>query len=318
MEKIHGKLSPKKTLIIKPNINDFEKYFSKNMQRDNVDVFDYLKPFIIYENKYINMVFKVIRRLDLFIPIYEKFFGDWWKNMPYYERVIVFDYFATPQMMRRIKKRYPNVDLILWAWNTAPENIEEFKKYCTVYCFDHASCEKWGLNYNTQFYFETKEDKWKQEKKSVYFIGADKGRYDNLCKVATVLENNGISYKFEILSSNNIQNENDTITILQKPKDYEYIIQQIKKSACILEIVKDGQDGISLRALEALFFRKKLITNDTKIREYDFYKKKNIFILGVDQIEELNVFINEPYEEVPNDIKKEYTYEMWLNRMHTK
>ena len=44
------------------------------------------------------------------------------------------------------------------------------------------------------------------------------------------------------------------------------------------EIVQPGQGGLTIRTLEALFYNKKLITNNESITEYDFYNADNIFI----------------------------------------
>lgn len=147
MENKNGKLamSDNKTLIIKSSANDFERYYSHRMSGNGNEVKEYLKPHISADNMIWKFVLKIIRRLDAVVPIYTTLFGDWWKSISQYDRIIVFDYNATPQMMRRIRKSRPDVELLLWVWNTAPDNIEDFKKYSKIYCFDSSSCEKWNL-----------------------------------------------------------------------------------------------------------------------------------------------------------------------------
>lgn len=320
MENKYGKIRGKKTLIIKPSINDFEKYYSDKMKKLDVDVYDYLKPTINYENTHIKILFKIIRRIDKYLPIYSLFFDKWWKQIYTYDRIIVFDYFANPQILRRIKIKHKEVDLILWLWNTAPNNIEELKKYATVFCFDHVSCEKWKLRYNTQFYFSIPEKKYSvkvNDPIDIYFIGADKGRLKQLLSLSSEFENMGLKYKFEILSDSK-ESYNNSIVILKEPESYQKIIDNIGNAKCILEIVKEGQDGITLRALEALFFGKKLITNDKKIVDYNFYDKNNIFILNVDDTKHLFEFLKTPYKIIDKEVKEQYTYECWLNRMHSK
>lgn len=90
----------------------------------------------------------------------------------------------------------------------------------------------------------------------------------------------------------------DTITehepyreLLQRNKlSYQENLQHIARSKAVLEILRDGQSGQTLRALECLFYHKKLITNDARVQEYDYYHKDNIFILGKDKLEELPKF----------------------------
>lgn len=322
MEKANGKLimSKRKTLIIKSNANDFERYYSQRMAGSENDVKDYLKSSITDDKSLFKFILKIIRRLDAVIPIYSYFFGDWWKSILEYDRIIVFDYNATPQMMRRIRKRRPDAELLLWVWNTAPDNIEEFKKYSKVYCFDSSSCERWNLLYNNQFYFFPDEEILEIQKNAkivsdIYFIGADKGRFEVLEKLAKILSDMKLKYEFEVLSDKKIEKDS-FIKILNKPKDYIDIIKKISRTRCILEIVKKEQDGISLRVLEALFLNKKLITNNQKIKEYDFYRKENIFVLGDDKIDNLKEFLNSSFYEISDDIKRNYSYEEWLRRMH--
>ena len=68
----------------------------------------------------------------------------------------------------------------------------------------------------------------------------------------------------------------------------------------------------SWRALEAMFYRKKLITNFKDIKEYDFYKKDNIFIIGEDDLNNIKNFVNTGYVDIPENIIKKYTIDGWI------
>ena len=72
----------------------------------------------------------------------------------------------------------------------------------------------------------------------------------------------------------------------------------LSQSNCILDYNQEGQVGLTLRPMEALFLEKKLITNNKDIKNYDFYNPSNIFILGENNIEDIKEFINKPYEKV--------------------
>ena len=70
--------------------------------------------------------------------------------------------------------------------------------------------------------------------------------------------------------------------------------------------------------MEALFFEKKLITNNKDIKNYDFYNPSNIFILGENNIEDIKEFINKPYEKVEQKIIDYYDFEQWLSRFEVQ
>ena len=47
---------------------------------------------------------------------------------------------------------------------------------------------------------------------------------------------------------------------------------------CIVEVVKEGQTGVSLRTCEAIAFNKKLLTNNVQIKEMPFYDSRFISV----------------------------------------
>jgi hypothetical protein len=69
-----------------------------------------------------------------------------------------------------------------------------------------------------------------------------------------------------------------------------------------------------MRATEALFYSKKLITNNPLILKYDFYHKDNVFILGYDDFSRLDEFIMSPFNHIVDKFKENYTFEAWFKR----
>ena len=86
-------------------------------------------------------------------------------------------------------------------------------------------------------------------------------------------------------------------------------------------MTKKNQAGLTLRALEALFYEKKLITDNENIKEYDFYNSNNIFILKQDEElnakkkKELEDFLRKDFKIVSKEVKKQYTIENWLEKL---
>jgi hypothetical protein len=80
----------------------------------------------------------------------------------------------------------------------------------------------------------------------------------------------------------------------------------------ILDIQHDNQVGLSFRPYEAMGLRKKLITTNHFIKEYDFYNPNNIFILDKDINDIPDSFLNSPYEEISEEIYNKYKLENWV------
>jgi hypothetical protein len=100
----------------------------------------------------------------------------------------------------------------------------------------------------------------------------------------------------------------------KKPISYDDVLVKIGKSKAILDYLSDPSDGLSLRPMESIFHKKKLITNSKLIANYDFYRPQNIFILGRDNLSDLPEFLNSPYEEIDKEIIEKYDFKNWLNR----
>ena len=95
---------------------------------------------------------------------------------------------------------------------------------------------------------------------------------------------------------------------------YGDVIEHVKQSKSILELISDGQTGITQRPYEALFFKKKLITTSAEIKKYDFYCEQNVFVLGEREVAELPEFLNAPFKEIDKEIVDEYTLKSWVER----
>ena len=93
---------------------------------------------------------------------------------------------------------------------------------------------------------------------------------------------------------------------------YNEVIEHVQRSKAVLELISDGQTGITQRPYEALFFKKKLITTSSEVKSYDFYCDENIFVLGERDLQELPDFLNAPFKELDARISKKYTFANWL------
>ena len=117
------------------------------------------------------------------------------------------------------------------------------------------------------------------------------------------------------LYKDNLNEFCDSNIITNKFMDYNEVISRVCSSKAIIEINLEAQTGITLRALEALYFKKKLITNNENIMNFNFYKPENIFIVGKDDINKLYEFVNSKWCDLPEDIYNQYSFEDWLNKI---
>lgn len=168
------------------------------------------------------------------------------------------------------------------------------------------------MHFNSQYYFSTfKLEEEIDIKYDVFFIGREKGRLDYLNELETVMNSMGITTYFHIVNGNKLLEQKHEYKPLIS---YDKVLRLIGESRVILDIVQVGQSGQTLRSMEALFFSKKMITNNKSIIDCDFYCKENIFVLDVDDITRLKEFINTPFKLIEKNIIDKYEFSEWIKR----
>ena len=90
-------------------------------------------------------------------------------------------------------------------------------------------------------------------------------------------------------------------------------MKMIASSKAILDLVQSGQSGLSLRVLESVFLRKKLVTGNTRVKEYDLYRPENIYVLQNNNIDGLFDFFQTPYVDLEESVVKKYDFKNWID-----
>ena len=99
---------------------------------------------------------------------------------------------------------------------------------------------------------------------------------------------------------------------------YQEILEFVSQSRCLLEILKEGQTGATLRLMEALFFKKKIITTNINVKEEPFYTPQNIFIIGERPNDELANFVKTAYDDSVDKYIDKYDVGCWLKNNHPR
>lgn len=65
-----------------------------------------------------------------------------------------------------------------------------------------------------------------------------------------------------------------------KKLSFKEVVDLYNKSVAIVDIPENGQNGLTIRTIEALAMHKKLITTNERVKKYDFYNPEDIFVLS--------------------------------------
>ena len=248
------------------------------------EVFDKCK-----ERKF-SLFFRVLRKIPLFkrkVPYSLCFASDWVNKIDKYENFIIFTVDFAESIARFIKKRNPNAHCYVYSWDIryVPQNVLSYTLFDDIGTFDFKQAQSSKIKFYSQFYGVDKTHlneiakEFNQENRYTFALIAQNKNREHIIK--------SIKEKCDAYDTKSF------FKIIEKNKEripYSEYLDIVKKSKCIIDVVVEGQSGLSLRPMEALFFEKKLITNNASVRDYDFYDKNNIFIYGVD--DDLNSFMN--------------------------
>ena len=311
-------------ILVIANVNNYNAKVLNNMLID-VDYTYYRFNFILIK---IIMFLWVIYG----IPFYSIWFKFKNRKVEEYELIILYECKCPDKIIKYIRRRNKKARIIYWLWDTADKSenkrfisirkqifniIKQKDKYnCEIWSFDKNDCRKYNLFYNNQVSY--KVDLPKQDiKYDFFFCGRDKNRLD----IVKTLKRKFPKYKYKIQvipDKGKNYDEEDKQYMLLRMMPYSEMMKYANQSKCIIDIVQKGQGGITWRPLEAMFYKKKLLTNFIDIQSYDFYNKNNIFILGKDDLSKLDQFLKSDYIDIPEKIIKNYLAEGWINNFINK
>ena len=304
----------RKTLIL---IASYNKYFWQYIER-NTEKYDVYISYASYSRVFPYEYIRRHRKYN-FIKIGKK--TEWIHQIDEYNRVIIFEGAYSNEIGRilRNKKFEKGVFVIYWNYTDRTPSkqwdmLNVIEKYIKVYTFNKTDCEKYNLFFNPTFYepyhyFDFSAD----VQYDIMFSGMIKHDRVNLLEgILKYIHAENYKVLIDIWGTGGGRTEYFEIQERQTP--YMEYLKMIEKSRIMLDLRDIIEDGLSLRALEAMFYHKKIITNSPYIKEESFYCKNNIFILGEDDVNSLEEFIYSPFDTSIDSSLVTYRLETWIER----
>lgn len=233
------------------------------------------------------------------LPFLCFFLGDWARNIKHY------DIFICEGLKRRewvfhylLNHKKQDSRVIMWHWNKIFEQEinpnSEIAQKCEQWSFDPDDCEKYNMHFNTQYFGTTSVPQGQEVKWDIYFLGTDKGRFPILEKLYMDCITNELKPYFHVVG--NVNKNTDSILKHKSPISYEQNLENASHSVAILDMPLEGQRGLTLRVLEALYLQKKLITFNHDVQSLAFYNSNNVLICNsFTSITKIVEFLSKPY-----------------------
>ena len=304
------------------------------LEQSTMALFDYLKkqnyPGVFLE-KFVclnsNKFLRAIRKFIFFHTSLKKIFCfKWWKLLNDIDVVICFDSIYALDICKLIKRDYPQKRIILYYWNSINESIK-FQPFldleCEIWTYDYIQAKENGFVFNDTFLVDFYCDlmpeysRITKSNKNVFYIGKDKDRTNIIKKCIKIFDGHDVTYDFVIVSNNRLI-KNKCVEYRHSHVDYFDMLKTIHSYDCVLDINSPLSTGMTLRPLEALYSRKKLITTNLNIMDSVLYRynSENIFVLGKDNPSDLFGFVNSGFVSPSDEVFDYYSFQGWVNRFN--
>lgn len=246
-----------------------------------------------------------------------------------------FDYFIviagrefSKSFIRKLKEKNKNIKCILFLWDRFSDTSlrHAADEFDYIFTFDRKDSLEHDFIFRPSFHIDeclTSPPAWTDKKYSLYYVGTlrDKNRYSLLEKIydehLSAQQKADAFLKLYINKRNKkfLPAKHNDALLTNEKINYTDMIAGVKSAKVVLDIPFAGQQGLTLRALESIATRTKVITTNKDIVNYDFYSKNNILIIDKENIEIDSSFFHTPYQELEPDILDRYSASGFINEI---
>lgn len=288
--------------IINALDNDKESFVFKNFNNPRIkrlfslhNAWPLNKKFeMLFKNLWFKRIMKdinVFEGEDVYFLLYESF------HLTY-----------SKKFLRYLKKSYPHSRLCYMFSNPVDTynlyKVKHIKEYLdAIITFNKKDSENNNFLYcPLQPYKVPIYDGDLNEHSDLFFIGTDKGRLETLIKIFEFLSDKDVSCDFYIVGvPEGKQKYKDKIHYNQC-LSYDEVLKKVASTNCVLELLQNSENYISVRTIEAMQYHTKLLTSNSSITSFDFYDENIIQVF--DDVESIRTdFIKNKteYNHYPDD-----------------
>lgn len=271
------------------------------------------------------------------------------KTKNYYDNIIVslaenyYDYVLflnaeaiSKKELEKLKKTQLKAKFMLYMWDSIKnkKNTKSLITYFDIkYTFDkNDSKDLKNLNFNFRplFYlddFKTINSSIKKTSDLLFVGTIHSDRYNLLMLIKKWITENNLTFDFFMFfQSKKLYYFNKFFNktfVGAKYSDFEYtplntkkLIKKIEQTNVVLDIQHPKQTGLTIRSIEMIGARTKMITTNENIKNYDFYDPSNILVIKRGGQMNINKdFFKTNYKPINQEISYKYSIDGWLKEV---
>ncbi len=235
------------------------------------------------------------------------------------------------EMVSEIKKKQKIAKFCMYQWDSEknlPYSTSIHKYFDSLFTFDRFDAERDNkYTFLPLFYNRTFENIGKtttrQFKYDCFYVGtAHPKKYQEVNEMSNALKDklerqyiyhympSKLKYVYHKILSPEYKKAKFSDFKLDKLSK-EQIAEIMTVTECILDAPQAGQTGLTIRTIECLGAKKKLITTNMDVINYDFYSPENILVFDR-QVNTNDSFFSSPFVEPNQCIYEKYSLRNWI------
>jgi len=323
-------LQGKKVLLIAPSFFNYDKEIKRKLEERGASV-------VLFDDRPSNnSIVKGIIRINSNIikPVIEKYYKNIIESTKSSDFDIIFftkGESITVKALKLLKDSFPKAKLVLYLWDSVSNNKNPkiFSYFDRILSFDNNDCKKYGgFIFRPLFYLDYFKEIGKENLTDftfdLSFIGTvHSDRYFIIKNILKSLSESKYSTYIVMYLPSKMLFWYRKLTEKQfrkvpysdiefNPVPFAKVTECFRESKAIIDIQHPGQTGLTMRCIEALGAKKKLITTNRSIIDYDFYDKDNICVIERDEHPNID-FLKTNYKNVSDDIYYKYSIDGWID-----
>ena len=189
-----------------------------------------------------------------------------------------------PPLIWKLRRRNPDcrlvflytdsIERIAWGNRCSIEALKRFTdRFDLVLTYDRHDAEKYGYRFADIPLWNTANEPCGEAKYDLFFCGHPKQREAIINGIlARLREHGGAVPRFILAGSPEAPLSEEVVMTKWRP--YYELVDDLKASRCILELMADRNTGTTLRYKEAVVYNKKLLTNNPDIAQLPYYDSR--------------------------------------------
>lgn len=237
----------------------------------------------------------------------------------------------SPKIVEMLRNTHPEAKIVMYYWDSIANNHNAknmLNCFDKVLSFDKNDSKEMNLQFLPLFYIPQYSDIAKKKVEQRYdmmFAGTTHSeRYEFVNGIANQIREAGgkcftwfyfpSKVNFYKLKYDNPKFRSAKIEDFQfTPMLREKLLEYYAESRIQIDMQHPKQTGLTMRTIETLGAKKKLITTNPDVVNYDFYRPENILVVDRYKPVITKEFINTPWVDIPEDVYEKYSINSWLN-----